>query len=206
MTFAGCVMWQLFTARDILAFAGAAVCGLLSVYRSAPPPAPESHQAGCPVCLGSVSQVTEPRGHSGSALIQSCLASDKDSLCLHAWFARLFVCLFACLLVCVEGIFGRNPEIERMAQLWSVFRRFCPSSECPCVWFVMEQGSMAHTQSLPAVCTIFIEGHRWLSLPSGSPPAHRRSRWHWLWNMDTPAQGARLQTEIHYSSKHTDSI
>lgn len=37
---------------------------------------------------------------------------------MRGLLACLFVCLFACLLVCVKGISGRNPVIERMAQLW----------------------------------------------------------------------------------------
>lgn len=47
-----------------------------------------------PVCLGRVSLVTELQGH-----FQSCLAPDKHSLCVHARFVCLPVCLHACLFV-----------------------------------------------------------------------------------------------------------
>lgn len=106
----------------------------------------------------------------------------------------LLVCLFACLLVCAEQIFRRNPEIEKMAQLWSMcFLRFvfwlvvvwwfC---QCPRLWVVTEQGSMADV----TLCYLCTGGLWWLSLPSGSPPIRQRSLWHWLWTTDTP--GAQL--------------
>lgn len=41
-------------------------------------------------------------------------------MCMHGLLACLFVCLFVRMLVCVEGIFGRTPEIERVAELSSV--------------------------------------------------------------------------------------
>lgn len=50
----------------------------------------------------------------------------------HVWMSGLLVCLFACSLFSVKGIYRRNPEIQ-----------------CPCLWFVTEQGSMVHIKSLP---------------------------------------------------------
>lgn len=57
-------------------------------------PAPAAPAARPRVCLGWVSLVTVAQGHS-----QPCLAPDKHSLCVHARFARLPVCLHACLFV-----------------------------------------------------------------------------------------------------------
>lgn len=54
-----------------------------------------------PVCLGRVSLVTELQGH-----FQSRLAPDKHSLCVHAWFVCLPVCLYACLFVSKRGVVG----------------------------------------------------------------------------------------------------
>lgn len=39
---------------------------------------------------------------------------------MHAWLACPFVCLFVRMLVCAEGIFGRNPETERVTEFSSV--------------------------------------------------------------------------------------
>lgn len=82
-----------------------------------------SPRAAVQFVLARFTRVTEPRGRrqqpgavasavpGGGRLVRSCLASDKDSLCVHAWLASP-ACLFACLLV-----FGSDPETERAAEL-----------------------------------------------------------------------------------------
>lgn len=76
-----------------------------------------------PVCLGRVSLVTELQGH-----FQSCLAPDKHSLCVHARFVCLPVCLHACLFVGggsgggggvgLGGIQGQNKQHSCEVCVW----------------------------------------------------------------------------------------
>lgn len=95
-------MWRLLSSCDILTFADWAVCGRLWFTG-----APRHSAARHPVCLGRVSLVTKLQGH-----FQSCLAPDKHSLCVHARFACLPVCLHACLFVsrCVCVCWGGIQE------------------------------------------------------------------------------------------------
>lgn len=124
-------------------------------------------------------------------------------VCMHGLLACLFVCMLACS--CRGDFQGRNPEIERMAQLWSVcFRRFCPSSECPCILFVTEQGSMGHTKSPPPFGLISLRdtGDSLCQMDLLQPVRRVIDIGSEIWIHR--GHGLWLQTEIHYSGKHTD--
>lgn len=142
------------------------------------------------VCFGLFSQVTKRQAHS-HMLNQSCLASDRESLCVHAWFAFLFVCLFACLFVS-RGFSG---EIQiyctSMAQLLSVCLGYSAPHQCPCVWFVTAQCSLYKALlpfSLVTLCKILFQPIRRF-IYTGSE----------IWTHQ--GQNLQLQIEIHNSRR-----
>lgn len=104
-------------------------------------------------------------------------------VCMHGLPACLFV-LHARLFVS-RGFPEKFKDRKNGTAVKCVFRWFRPSSECPCIWFVTEHGSMAHTKTSASCRYNFIERLWWYPVPDGSPPTSQKSRWHWLWNMDT---------------------
>lgn len=142
MTFVSCLARHLFAVCDILAFAGAAVCGLWSPASPADPAACTLASSlswlGFPGCqnrrdAGS-SRAPRHQQHraasSGSRLVQSCLASDKDSLCVCTHGSlRPLVCLHACLFVSRGGFLGVIQRWrERLScEVWSCAADSVPS-------------------------------------------------------------------------------
>lgn len=132
--FPSCLMWHLFTARDILAFADAAVCGLLQhTVRFVLARFPRWQNRGDTAAACSFS-------HFWPLIRTACV-------CMHGLLACLFVCVLACL--CPGDFREKSRDRKNGTAVKCVFRWFCPSSECPCIWFATEQSSMVHTKSLP---------------------------------------------------------
>lgn len=185
-------MWHLLTACDILALVSAAVCGLLQC-TVAP-------TARCPVCLGSVSPVTEPQGCRG-APIQSCLPSDKGGLYVHAWFAGLFVCMPACL--CRADFQEKSRDRKSGTAVKYVFSDLLWLGDSASVLvFELSQSKVAW-QMPPFVIFSLVDSDGSLCqvdlLQSdkgvfGTGSELQTHQGHSL----------QLQTEIHYSSRHTD--
>lgn len=164
---ASCRMWRLLSSCDILTFADWAVCGRLWFTG-----APRHSAARHPVCLGRVSLVTKLQGH-----FQSCLAPDKHSLCVHARFACLPVCLHACLFVsrcvCVcwgGGIQGWNKQHSCEVCVLGIL--VLVRASLYFIWYKEEQISSSF-------CCIFSRGTAVTPVWRPNPPLQTGEGWDW---------------------------
>lgn len=152
-------MWHLFAARDIFAFAGAgSIFGLLRC--TVAPTTPGSR--GLLSVLSWLSFPGDPvTSHVWPLIRTACV-------CMHGLLACLFVCMLACFC---QGDFHENSrDRTNGTAVKCVFRRFCPSSECPCIWFVPEQVAWRIQNVYLLFGIILLRDTGDSPLPNGSPP------------------------------------